>query len=50
MKILSDAAITKDDLQKVDDKHSISIANVKVAIGICTFANILISLALKYLL
>lgn len=48
MKILSDETVTKDNLQKVDDKHGSAIFKLQIALGVCTFINLFVTLALKY--
>lgn len=49
MKILSDSAISKDDLTRMDEKQNKQILALRILLGISFVANAALSLALKFL-
>jgi len=48
MKILSDNAVTKDDLKSIDQKQNKQIFQLKIAVGASFLFNLLLTIALHY--
>ncbi|WP_248793052.1 hypothetical protein, partial [Escherichia coli] len=50
MKILSDNAVTKTDLQAIDAKQDRQIKQLRIALAISFVANVVFSVAMKFFL
>lgn len=48
MKILSDNAVTKTDLQAIDAKQDRQIKQLRIALAISFVANVVFSVAMKF--